>query len=63
MGFIVEMQRGYLGAEGHGQASLWRLTELGLVGINNGRPTKNYLQWQPEKTKPRTENAHRVYRK
>ena len=63
MGFIVEMQRGYLSAEGHGQASLWRLTELGFVGINNGRPTKNYLQWQPKKTKPRAENAYRVCRK
>lgn len=59
-GFIVEMQRGYLGSEGRGQASFWRLTELGCYG---DRPTKDYRNWSPEKTKPRTENAHRVYRK
>jgi len=59
-GFIVEMQRGYLGPEGRGQASLWRLTEL---GYNGDRSTKEYRNWQPEKTKSRTENAHRVCRK
>ena len=52
-GFIVEMKRGVLGIDGHGAGTLWRLTELGCTGVNDNRPTKDYRNWKPAKTKPR----------
>lgn len=53
-GFIVPMRRGCVGVEGKGEATLWRLTELGYAGE---RPTKDYRQWKPEK-KARPLNGH-----
>jgi len=48
-GFIVMSKGGFLGLGGRGQGRLWRLTEIGFMGE---RPTKDYRNWKPEKTKP-----------
>jgi hypothetical protein len=44
-GFIVAVRRGCVGFEGKGEATLWRLTELGYAGE---RPTQDYKSWLPE---------------
>ena len=56
-GFIVEMKRGSIGIDGYGQGTFWRLTELGCAGVNNGRPTKDYQNWKPEKNKSPYRNS------
>ena len=44
-GFIVCMQRPYLGPSGIGQTSHWRLTEYECEGT---RPTHDYRAWKPK---------------
>ncbi len=56
-GFIVETRRGSIGTDGHGQGTLWRLTELGCPGVNNGMPTKDYRNWRPGKNKTPYRNS------
>jgi DeoR-like helix-turn-helix domain len=41
-GFIVMTRGGFLGLDGHGKATHWRLTELGYM---SDPPTKDYLRW------------------
>ena len=41
-GFIVMTRGGYLGLDGQGKATHWRLTELGYM---TDPPTKDYLRW------------------
>jgi len=41
-GFIVLHTAGYLGADGHGQAPRWRLTELGYM---RDAPTRDFTRW------------------
>ncbi len=41
-GFIVPTAGGFLGAEGKGIATYWRLTEL---GFNGEQPTRDYKDW------------------
>ena len=41
-GFIVPTAGGFLGAEGKGTATYWRLTEL---GFNGEQPTRDYKDW------------------
>lgn len=43
-GFIERTQGGFLGSEGHAQAALWRVTEIGTM--EERRPTKDYLNWR-----------------
>ncbi len=45
-GFLVPVQIGHLGIEGVGKATIWRLTELGVVGKSQP-PTKEYMRWNP----------------
>jgi hypothetical protein len=52
-GFIRPTQKAFLGLDGQATATYWRLTEVGCMGE---QPTRDYLQWRPAKTKPRTEN-------
>jgi hypothetical protein len=40
--FIVLHTAGYLGADGHGQAPRWRLTELGYM---RDAPTRDFTRW------------------
>ena len=58
-GFIVQMQGGYLGPEGKGQGTLWRLTEVGYL---DERPTKDYRNWQPKSKSPSHEKGQGVPR-
>jgi len=48
-GFIRKTERGYLGAEGKGVATYWRLTEL---GCQTDRPTRDYKDWKRENRTP-----------
>ncbi len=41
-GFIVSTSGGFLGSDGKGTATSWRLTELGFMGE---QPTKDYKDW------------------
>ena len=41
-GFIVPTGGGFLGGDGKGTATSWRLTELGFMGE---QPTKDYKDW------------------
>ena len=41
-GFIVPTGGGFLGSDGKGTATSWRLTELGFMGE---QPTKDYKDW------------------
>ena len=41
-GFIVPTRGGFLGGDGKGTATSWRLTELGFMGE---QPTKDYKDW------------------
>jgi len=59
-GFIRPTQKAFLGVDGHASATYWRLTEVGFAGE---QPTREYRQWQPKKTKSRTENRDRPSRK
>jgi len=47
-GFIVSTAGGFLGAEGKGTATNWRLTELGW---NGQQPTRDYKDWPDLKNK------------
>ena len=47
-GFIVPTAGGFLGAEGKGTATYWRLTELGW---NGQQPTRDYKDWPDLKNK------------
>ncbi len=49
-GFIVPKQVGALGAMGVGNASVWRLTEVGTP--DHRTPTAEFLQWQPGQDYP-----------
>src|SRR5215469_14072574 len=44
-GFIVITERHYLGVEGKGKATHWRLTELGYM---HEPPTRDFLKWDGE---------------
>src|SRR5262249_48464981 len=46
-GFIVQTRIGYLGADGHGKAPHWRLTDLGVRNAEGGvdMPTRDFLRW------------------
>ena len=48
-GFIKITTPPSLGLEGKGKATCWRLTEIGYMGQ---RPTRDFKEWAPEKTKP-----------
>lgn len=48
-GFIVRTAGGFLGAEGKGTATYWRLTEL---GCNGEQPTRDYKEWPNLKQNP-----------
>ena len=41
-GFIVPTRGGFLGSNGKGTATSWRLTEIGFMGE---QPTKDYKDW------------------
>jgi hypothetical protein len=45
LGFIVVTDLGHLGAEGHGKATTYRLTDCGAPGLARG--TQEYLRWRP----------------
>ena len=45
-GFIVCMQKPYLGPSGVGQTAHWRLTECACDGY---KATHDYLSWKPDK--------------
>lgn len=45
-GWIRSTEVGRLGLDGHGQATCWRLTELGFMG---DQPTREYREWLPKK--------------
>ena len=47
-GFIVATAGGFLGTEGKGTATYWRLTEL---GFNGEQPTRDYKDWPDLKNK------------
>lgn len=53
-GFIVQTSAGCLGADGHGKAPHWRLTELGTRG-GDGKselPTRDFTKWGGERFRP-----------
>ncbi len=47
-GFIVSTSDGFLGGDGKGTATSWRLTEL---GFNGEQPTRDYKQWPNQKNR------------
>lgn len=47
-GFIMPTRGGFLGGDGKGTATSWRLTELGFMGE---QPTKDYKDWPNIKTR------------
>ncbi len=50
-GFIKMTTPPSLGVNGKGEATCWRLTEIGYMGQ---RPTREYKEWTPEKNKTLT---------
>ena len=59
-GFIVPTRGGFLGSDGKGIATSWRLTELGFMGE---RPTKDYKDWPNIKNRiPSLESGRSVPR-
>lgn len=57
---IEQTREGFLGAEGHGIASTWRLAELPTE--KNGRPDLRYMTW-PEIQNPVTNTVQRCHKK
>jgi len=53
-GFIVQTSAGCLGADGHGKAPHWRLTELGTRGADgkSESPTREFIRWTGERFRP-----------
>jgi hypothetical protein len=59
-GFIRKTKGGYLGVDGEGVSTYWRLTEIGYLGQ---RPTKDFKDWQPaQQTETRTDNQDKPLR-
>ncbi len=56
-GFIVPTAGGFLGAEGKGTATYWRLTEL---GFNGEQPTRDYKDWPDLKNRPPSQKKGRT---
>ncbi len=56
-GFIVPTRGGFLGGDGKGTATSWRLTELGFMGQ---QPTKDYKQWPNMKNIPSRKSGQTV---
>ena len=49
-GFVVPVQIGYLGVEGVGKATIWRVTELGIPG--KSPPSNDFNRWKPDEQHP-----------
>ena len=57
-GFIVPTRGGFLGSNGKGTATSWRLTEIGFMGE---QPTKDYKDWPNVKNRiPSQKMVHPV---
>jgi len=54
-GFIVQTRAGCLGADGHGKAPHWRLTELGSRSADGAHelPTRDFLRWTGQRFRPK----------
>ena len=60
-GFIVSTSGGFLGSDGKGTATSWRLTEIGYMGE---QPTKDYKDWPSVKNRiPSQKMVHPVPKK
>jgi hypothetical protein len=57
LGFIEPTQRAFLGIDGKGSATHWRLTEIGYMGE---QPTRDYKRWQPPEKKSLTPKKGRT---
>jgi hypothetical protein len=44
-GFIVMLRPGCLGSDGHGKATLWRITDRGTTRGGFETPTQDFLRW------------------
>lgn len=55
-GFIVMTKSGFLGADGHGLAPHWRLTEVGYM---NDPPTRDFLKWNTIKFRRRIRSTRK----
>jgi hypothetical protein len=44
-GFIVMLNPGSLGSDGHGKAPLWRITDKGTTRGGYEEPTNDFLKW------------------
>lgn len=56
---VRQTREGYLGAEGHGIASTWRLAELPTAA--GAPPDLRYLSWEPEPN-PVTKSVQRCHK-
>lgn len=57
-GFIRPTQKAFLGVEGRGSATFWRLTEVGYMG---DQPTREFKDWRPPENKiPHSKSGHTV---